>query len=200
MITGSESDKLLFDLKNGDQKAFTRIFQIYNSRLSHFAKAYVIDPDIAMNMVQDAFMNLWENCKNLKESTSINAYLYTLTRNNCLNYMKHQKVEAKYHQKITKDSLELELNYGALKRLEYDMYDFEEVQKIIDKTIDLLSPQCKQVFLLSRFENLSNVEIADKLSITVKAVEANITRALKIFRLELKDYLSLIFFFSLPHL
>jgi len=200
MITGSESDNLLFDLKKGNKKAFTQIFQIYNSRLSHFAKAYVIDPDIAMNMVQDAFLKLWENSKNLKDYTSISAYLYTLTRNNCLNYLKHQKVEAKYHQKITKNSLELELNYGALKRLEYDLYDFEEVQRIIDKTIELLSPQCKQVFLLSRFENQSNAEIAEKLGITVKAVEANITRALKIFRLELKDYLSLLFFFSLPHL
>jgi RNA polymerase sigma-70 factor (ECF subfamily) len=200
MITRSESENLLFDLKKGDKKAFTQIFQIYNSRLSHFAKAYVIDPDIAMNMVQDAFLKLWENIKELKESTSISAYLYTITRNNCLNYLKHQKVEAKYHQKIIKNSLELELNYGALKRLEYDLYDFEEVQRIIDKTIELLSPQCKQVFMLSRFENQSNAEIAEKLGITVKAVEANITRALKIFRLELKDYLSLLFFFSLPHL
>lgn len=200
MITGTETDNLLIDLKRGDKKAFTRIFQMYNSRLSYFAKEYVIDSDIAMNMVQDAFMKLWENSKNLKESTSISAYLYTITRNNCLNYLKHQKVEAKYHQKITQNSLELELNYGALKRLEYDLYDFEEVQKIIDKTIQLLSPQCKQVFMLSRFENLSNVEIAEKLAISVKAVEANITRALKIFRIELKDYLSLLFFFSLPHL
>ncbi len=200
MINGTESDKLLIDLKKGNQKAFTRIFQFYNSKLSYFAKEYVIDEEVALNMVQDAFLKLWENSKNLKDSTSINAYLYTITRNNCLNYLKHQKVEAKYHQKITKDSLELELNYGALKRLEYDLYDFEEVQKIIDHTIELLSPQCKQVFLLSRYENLTNAEIADKLGITVKAVEANITRALKIFRLELKDYLSLFFFFSLPHL
>jgi RNA polymerase sigma-70 factor (ECF subfamily) len=84
--------------------------------------------------------------------------------------------------------------------LEYDLYDFEEVQKIIDKTIESLSPQCKRVFMLSRFENLSNAEIVEKLGITVKAVEANITRALKIFRIELKDYLSILFFLSLPYL
>lgn len=200
MITGSESENLLIDLRNGDRKAFTRIFHLYNPRLSYFAREYVIDEEVALNMVQDAFLKLWENSKNLKDSTSINAYLYTLTRNNCLNYLKHQKVEAKYHQKVTTDSLALELNYGALKRLEYDLYDFEEVQKIIDQTIELLTPQCKQVFLLSRFDNLTNAEVAEKLGISVKAVEANITRALKIFRLELKDYLSLVFFFSLPHL
>lgn len=200
MITGAEADNLLIDLKRGDRKAFTRIFHLYNPRLSYFARAYVIDEEVALNMVQDAFLKLWENSKNLKNSTSINAYLYTLTRNNCLNYLKHQKVEAKYHQKVTTDTLALELNYGALKRLEYDLYDFEEVQRIIDQTIELLTPQCKQVFLYSRFDNLTNAEIAEKLGISVKAVEANITRALKIFRLELKDYLSLVFFLSMPHI
>jgi RNA polymerase sigma-70 factor, ECF subfamily len=200
MIRGLDSENLLSELKKGDKKAFTQIFQLYHSRLSHFARSYVIDPDVAVNLVQDAFLKLWENSNKLKDSTSIAAYLYTITRNNCLNYLKHQKVEAKYHQKITKNSLELDLNLGALKRLEYDLYDFEEVQQIIDRTIEMLSPQVKQVFLLSRYENLSNAEIAEKLGITVKAVEANITRALKVFRMELKDYLSLLVFFSLPHL
>ncbi len=196
----SEADNLLEKLKNGDKDAFTRIFYIYNSRLSYFAKAYVIDEDIAANLVQDAFIQLWENKKKLNDNTSVAAYLYTITRNNCLNYLKHQRVEAKYHQKVIKDGLELELNYGALRSLDYDLYDFEEVEKIIDKTIELLSPQCRQVFTMSRFENQSNVEIASKLDISVKAVEANITRALKIFRTELKDYLSLLFFLGFPFL
>jgi RNA polymerase sigma-70 factor (ECF subfamily) len=200
MITGSESDNLLIDLKNGNKNAFARVFSIYNSRLTYFAKAYVIDEEVALDLVQDAFLKLWENRKKLKDSTLPGAYLYTVTRNNCLNYLKHLKVEAKYHEKVTRNNLELELNYGALKMLEYDLYDFEEVQKIIDKTIESLSPQCKRVFMLSRFENLSNAEIVEKLGITVKAVEANITRALKIFRIELKDYLSILFFLSLPYL
>lgn len=200
MDTSSETDKLLINLKNRDQKAFAQIFRIYNARLLYFAKSYVIDEEIAGNLVQDSFLTLWENCHQLKDTTSIGAYLYTITRNTCLNHLKHLKIEAKYYKKELHNKLELELNYGALKRLEYDLYDFEEVQKIIDKTIELLSPKCKQVFLLSRFDNLSNAEIALKLDISVKAVEANITRALKIFRTELKDYLSLLFFFSLPYL
>ena len=140
----SEADNLLEKLKNGNKDAFTRIFYIYNSRLSYFAKAYVIDEDIAANLVQDAFIQLWENKKKLNDNTSVAAYLYTITRNNCLNYLKHQRVEAKYHQKVIKDGLELELNYGALRSLDYDLYDFEEVEKIIDKTIEMLSPQCRQ--------------------------------------------------------
>jgi len=196
----SEADNLLEKLKDGDKNAFTRIFYIYNSRLSYFAKAYVIDEDIAANLVQDAFIQLWDNKKKLNDNTSIAAYLYTITRNNCLNYLKHQRVEAKYHQKVINDGLELELNYGALRSLDYDLRDFEEVEKIIDKTIEMLSPQCRQVFTMSRFENQSNDQIASKLDISVKAVEANITRALKIFRTELKDYLSLLFFLGFPFL
>ncbi len=196
----SETDNLLEKLKDGDKSAFTRIFYIYNSRLSYFAKTYVIDKDIAANIVQDAFLQLWENKKKLSDNTFIVAYLYTITRNSCLNYLKHQRVEAKYHQKVIKDSLELELNYGALRSLDFDLYDFERVQAIIDKTIQLLTPQCKEVFMMSRFKNMSNAEIASKLNISVKAVEANITRALKIFRSELKDYLSLLFFLGIPFL
>ena len=200
MSIGSEADNLLENLKDGTKQAFEQIFHIYNSSLSYFAKAYVIDEEVSLNIVQDAFLQLWENRKKLNDNTSIAAYLYTITRNNCLNYLKHQRIESKYHQKTVKNALEQELNYGALRSLDYELYDFEEVQQIINKTIELLSPQCKQVFLMSRYENQTNAEIAAKLDISVKAVEANITRALKIFRTELKDYLSLMFFLGYPFL
>lgn len=200
MSIGSEADNLLENLKDGTKQAFEQIFHIYNSRLSYFAKAYVIDEEVSLNILQDAFLQLWENRKKLNDNTSIAAYLYTITRNNCLNYLKHQRIESKYHQKTVKNALEQELNYGALRSLDYELYDFEEVQQIINKTIELLSPQCKQVFLMSRYENQTNAEIAAKLDISVKAVEANITRALKIFRTELKDYLSLMFFLGYPFL
>ncbi|NJK98205.1 MAG: sigma-70 family RNA polymerase sigma factor [Bacteroidales bacterium] len=93
---------------------------------------------------------------------------------------------------------ELELNYYALMRLEIDLLDYKEILQIVEDTLKTLSPQCQQVFKMSRYENLTNAEIANKLKISQKAVEANITRALKVFRKELKDYITILILLNIP--
>jgi len=186
------SEKLLIDLKKGNEEAFTLIFNVYFLRLCRFALTYVIDESTAKNIVQDVFIKLWETRQYINENKSILAYLLTITRNSCLDHLKHKLVEHKYQNQLLKDQSELELNYNALKRLEIDLLDYQEIEQIIEKTLRTLPPQCQHVFKLSRFDNLSNAEIAEKLDIGIKAVEANITRALVIFRKELKDYLTIL--------
>ena len=192
------TEKLLNDLKNGNEKAFTAIFTDYFPRLSQFAISYVIDDSIAKNIVQDVFVKLWETRQSLRDNSPVLAYLLTITKNNCLDYLKHKQIESKYQKQVILGHKELELNYYALQRLEIDLLSYDEILKLIDKTISSLPPQCQQVFKMSRFENLSNAEIAENLNIGVKAVEANITRALKIFRKELKDYLVILLLLNIP--
>jgi RNA polymerase sigma-70 factor, ECF subfamily len=192
------TEKLLGDLKKGNEKAFTAIFNNYFSRLCQFANTYVVDEAASKNIVQDIFVQLWETKNTIRENTSIMAYLLTITKNSCLDYLKHKQVEFKYQKLVAKEQKELELNYFALKRLEIDLLDYEEIVQIIEKTLTILPPQCQQVFRMSRFENLSNTEIAGKLNVSIKAVEANITRALKIFRKELKDYISILLILNIP--
>jgi RNA polymerase sigma-70 factor, ECF subfamily len=194
----SITENLLNDLKKGNQDAYTLIFNEYFSRLSQFAATYVIDRSEAKNIVQDVFVKLWETRQNIRENTSILSYLLTITRNSCLDFLKHKQVEYKYQKLVVKNHNELELNYYALKRLEIDLLDYNEIEQIIERTLSALSPQCQQVFRMSRFENLSNPEIAEKLEIGIKAVEANITRALKIFRNELKDYITILVLLNIP--
>jgi len=194
----SITENLLNDLKKGNQDAYTLIFNEYFSRLCQFAATYVIDPSEAKNIVQDVFVKLWETRQNIRENTSILSYLLTITKNSCLDFLKHKQVEYKYQKLVVKNHNELELNYYALKRLEIDLLDYNEIEQIIEKTLSSLSPQCQQVFRMSRFENLSNPEIAEKLEIGIKAVEANITRALKIFRNELKDYITILILLNIP--
>ena len=92
-------------------------------------------------------------------------------------------------RKVKKNYEDLLLNYEALSQLDFEKTDFETIESIINETVESMAPRCKEVFELSRYENLSNKEIAEKLSITVKAVEANISRALKQLRTNLKEYL-----------
>jgi RNA polymerase sigma-70 factor (family 1) len=192
------SGKLFDGLKNGDEKSFSVIFNEYFQRLCQFASTYVVDEAVAKNIVQDVFVKLWENRQNIKEGTSFLSYLLTITKNNCLDYLKHKQVEYKYQKQVAGYQNELELNYYALQRLEIDFLEYDEIICIVEKTLRTLPPQCQQVFRMSRLENLPNAEIALKLGIGQKAVEANITRALKIFRKELKDYITVLVFLNIP--
>lgn len=193
-----ENIQLYEALRKGDERAFEAVFRAYYPRLCQFAKTYINDTSVSKNMAQDAFMRLWENRETLREGGSVIAYLLTLTRNCCLDYLKHLQVELKHSNKVAKNFSESELNYQALKRLEIDLLDYTEIERIINTTLETLPPQCRQVFSMSRFENLSNSEISEKLDISVKAVEANITRALKIFKAELKDYIAILVLLNIP--
>lgn len=189
---------LIADLRNGDEKAFTTFFSEYFYQICQFAVTYVKDDDVAKNLVQDAFVKLWENKESISEGSSIFSFLLTITKYDCLNYLKHQQVENKFRKRSEENQKRLELNYFALQQLEIDNIDYEKMMEIVEETINSLPPQCQQVFRLSRFGNHTNKEIADKLNIGVKAVEANITRALKIFRENLKDYVVCLIIFNIP--
>jgi RNA polymerase sigma-70 factor (ECF subfamily) len=192
------TEKLLNDLKEGNENAFNIIFNNYFARLCQFAITYVIDEAAAKNIVQDVFVKLWENRKNIRGNTSFLSYMLTITKNYSLDYLKHKQIEYKYQKRAADYQSELELNYYALQRLEVDLLEYEEIVQIIEKTLNTLPPQCQQVFRLSRLENLSHAEIASKLGIGQKAVEANITRAIKVFRKELKDYIPILILLNIP--
>jgi RNA polymerase sigma-70 factor (family 1) len=192
-----DTEKVLLDIKAGNQEAFTSVFNHYFTRMTRFARTYVLDDAVARNLTQDAFMKLWENRKSIRDGSSTISYLLTIVKNNCLDYLKHLQIEHKYSQTIKRSITELELNYQALKRLEVDLLDYNEIEQTIQTTLESLPPQCRKVFMMSRFEDLSNSEISEKMGITVKAVEANITRALKVFRVLLKDYLVVLMFLDI---
>ncbi|MFZ5429185.1 MAG: RNA polymerase sigma-70 factor [Bacteroidota bacterium] len=176
-------------IKEGDEKAFEIIFRTYYSRLVRFANEYVKDSEISRNLVQNAFMKLWENRTGLKETDAINGYLYTLTKNESISYLRHLKVSQKFAGKIQAEFDNLMLNLDALSDLDFNTFDMTRLELAISKILEELPERCREVFILSRIEQLKNKEIAEKLQISNKAVESNITRALKIFRDQLKDYL-----------
>lgn len=186
------------NLRSGNEQAFVSLFTTYFPRLCRFASVYIPNKNDAQDIAQGVFIKLWEARNLIREDTSIPAYLLTITKNSCLDYLKHQQIEIKYHQKVLQQQSETELNYNSLNRLDVDLMDYEEINGIIERTMENLSPQCKQVFKMSRYDNFTNSEISEKLGISQKAVEANITRALKIFRSELKDYLSLLILLNIP--
>jgi len=180
---------LLERLKLGDEIAFKVIFKKYYSRLYYFIREFIPFDDISENIVQDTFFTLWNKRKELKDGSNLNAYLFTVAKNNCLYKLRDQRYRQKLFVVNSLDQNELEMNMEVLNNLDSSSYTFEEIERIIEKTLEELPPQCKKVFILSRFEDRKNKEIAEELNISVKVVEKHISKGLKKFKESLKDYL-----------
>lgn len=181
----------LLNKKNG--AAFDVVFTVYYPRLVAFAKQYVQEDD-ALNFVQDAFITLLDKSPVFLNENQLESYLYTNVKNNCLMFLRHEKVKKKYsNHKITAE-LQSGLNAEALERLDTSPIAFGEIEQIINDTLGKLPPRCREIFIQSRMEGRKNAEVAGMLNITEKAVEAQITKALKVFKIALKDYLALLIF------
>ena len=188
----SISSDILHLLNKKQDAAFEVVFNIYYPRLVYFAKVYVPDYE-AKNLVQDAFVSMWERKPEFLSEAQLQSYLYTNVKNNCLMFLRHEKVKKKYAESSAYQKQNL-LHQTALKQIDTTVITFQEIEKIIEQTLAELPGRCREVFVLSRIEGKKNQEIANELSISLKAVEAQITKALKTFRLTLKDYLPLVAF------
>jgi len=173
-------------IQRGDLKEFEKIFREYYSLLCHYAFRFVKNSDQAEDIVQDLFFQLWENREKLEIHTSLRAYLYRATYYNSLQLIRKQGVKNQFEEYLKNNKKEYSLLTEAVEE--------QEVNAIIQQTLKSLPDRCCQIFKMSRFEGLKYHEIADKLSISVKTVEANMGRALKDFRKSLKDYVGAILF------
>lgn len=169
------------------RKEFELIYNRYFSFFFDVAFHFLHDEDDAKNMVQEAFIKLWETSVYTKAEQEIKNYLFILIRNRCLNILRNRKKNHK--DKDVHKYLLASINYRLLDETGEDILLYQELFTAVQNAISNLSPQCKEAFSLSRFDDLTNKEIAEKLNITVKAVEANITRALKQLRSDLSIYL-----------
>lgn len=190
--------ELLKKLENDDEIAFKVIFNKYYSMLYYFILEFVTFDDIAENIVQDTFFTLWNKRHELKDNSNLNAYLFTVARNNCLYRLRDQRYKQKLFISNSLSQDELEMSMSVLNMLDPSTYTFDEIDRIIERTLEELPPQCKKVFILSRFEEKKNKEIAEELNISVKVVEKHISKGLKKFRVSLKDYLPFVAYLFIP--
>ena len=180
---------LMMSLREGKKIAFEEIYRDYLGVMYHLSLQYLPDRKDSEDILQDTFMKLWEIRETLNEQSNIRNFLYTITKNNCLNYLRNQKIVFKHQENIK--YLEMQFNYEALERLGNYM-EFEELRDRIENVIADLPDDLRETFRLSRFEELRYKEIAEKQSISIKTVEARMTKTLRILRHELKDYVTII--------
>jgi RNA polymerase sigma-70 factor (ECF subfamily) len=176
-------DKLAIKIIRGEEQAFELFFHKSYLRLCQFANKFLNNPEEAREVVQEAFIALWEKREMIDPEESLLSYLFKVVQNKSINKLRHKHVEAGYvdvlkvvyseHNDITPVESLLAL----------------ELDEAIGKTVAGLPPQCRKVFELSRYNGLRYSEIAGAMDISVKTVEAHMSKALGILRDELKNYL-----------
>ncbi len=143
--------------------------------------------DESKNLVHDVFIAVWEKYEDLPEDTNFRSYLFTSTRNRCLNYIRDRK-------KV----VPLEGAHEQVTASEDNSFEARELEKEIELAINILPEKCRIVFEMSRYEELKYAEIAEKMNISVKTVEAHMSKALNMLRKALVNFLSLLLFIFNP--
>jgi RNA polymerase sigma-70 factor, ECF subfamily len=182
------ADELFDQIREDDQKAFERLFSIYFPRLNDFANKVVRDDGISQDIVQEVFLKIWEKRAQI-QSINIEAFLFRLVRNGCIDYIKYLKVINNRMDKIRISSKIEELYRIDFIGDEPYLLIEKELNAKIEKAIQGLPDRCREVFLLSRMDGLKNREIAEKLNISIKNVERHLTRAIHSFRDNLSEEL-----------
>ncbi|UCS92378.1 RNA polymerase sigma-70 factor [Echinicola marina] len=169
-----------------DEKVFEKTFKGYFQGLHAYASVLLKDGDEAEEIVQNVFLKLWEKREKIQIESSLKAYLYQMVYRDSMNALRHEKVKHK-HQNITK------YQSASAPILKDEGHDAELMENL-KRALESLPEKCRKVFLLSRYESLKYQEIADRLGVSVKTVEAHMGKALKHLRVELADFLPILLF------
>ncbi|MBC9796426.1 RNA polymerase sigma factor [Sinomicrobium weinanense] len=178
------TEKLIEHLKKGEEKAYVFLVDKFHRRLFAYAHTLIHDHAAAEDIVQNVFLKTWQYRDKLNSKYSIQSFLFSAVYNQFVNTYKKDKstilLELKYHETM----------YDVVDKM--DESTLERLLNIVTREIEKLPPKCRQVFTLSKKEGLTNKEIADYMDISVKAVEAQITKGFNILRKELGEKYELI--------
>lgn len=178
--TYSDQD-LVTMLKAGNEDAFTEIYSRYSLILYRQANKMLRDQEASEDLVQDLFITLWDKAGQLRAEVNLAGYLYVAVRNKVFKLIEKGKVRNDYLSAIAKYATEVSTET-------IDHLDEKELQLILQREIDRLPPRTKEVFELSRNQNLSYAEIAFQLGISDKTVKKQINNALKVLKSKLGIY------------
>lgn len=166
--------ELLHQLKKGNEKAYHAAFHTYFPVLVAFANKYTSDLDMSREIVQVVFVKLFEKRQSLEITISLKSYLYKMVYNDCLNAIKSKKIISGHHTQYAQQ-MDLLTDFQ-------DVMEQTENELRIYKALDKLPPQCKLIIQQSRLEGKKNKEIAEELNISIRTVETQISKALKLLK------------------
>lgn len=174
-------------IKMGDHVAYEKVFRAYYRSMTSYAFRFLGNVPDSESVVQDVFLRLWQNRMDISITSSLQNYLFKSVKNQCVNFLEHERIKSRYQTIVIQH--------------EADRNDFSEffpepdLMKRIESAIVALPPKRQEIFRMAREQGLKYREIADRLSLSVKTVETQMTMALKQLRIALKVYKHMVLFF-----
>ncbi len=181
---------IIVQLKNGDERVFEQVYKEYYARLFHYLKGYIDETEEIKDIVQNAFISLWNNRMTLSDDDShICSWLFTVVKNQCLNYIRDKESRLRIQSRIEfLESEKLRWQAQSLHAFIPESINLSELQQRVENAVKGMPEQCRRIYLLSREDGLSHKEISLRLNISPKTVESQITKALRILRSKFNDY------------
>lgn len=172
-----EEQHLVSRIRNHDVAAYEALFNHYYIPLTVFANSWLDAPQDARDLVQDLFVKLWEQRAEFTVQVSLKAYLYRSVRNAALNYKRKEQTREGHHQTFAETTDQVDFR---------DRIEEAEQTVLIHEAIRSLPEQCGKIFRMSRFQGIRNAEIAERLKLSKRTIETQISKALRVLRSQLK--------------
>lgn len=174
---------------------FEEVYIAHYSRMKYFAQEYVIREEDAENIVQDVFMDLWENSALISSHTNMFSFLFTSVKNRCIDFLRRNTVAQKVKNKIQDEhSLLFEMKLQSLEYLDDKIFASTDIETIVQNAINSLPDRCRQIFVLNKIEGKKQKQIAEQLEISIHTVESQMSIANRRLKELLKDYIPLLIF------
>lgn len=186
-VSDINNEGFINSINEGNETSFEILVNLYRSKLQFIAAQYINNKEDAEEIIQNVFIKVWSK-KNIH--SNINGYLYMVTRNACLDYLRTKKQLLNIENNLAQ--LEASINYTAFSDDAASLIIEKELYQAVLKSIDQLSPKCKAVFVKSRLEGLNHKEISKNMHISTKTIETHITKALRCLRISLREFLTLL--------
>ncbi len=176
---------------NGDKEAFDKVFQTYYGKLLSFVGAYINDVNDTEDIVQNSFVTLWEKRSEIKSDSHIAPLLFRIAKNTTLDFLRHRSVINKHSQGVRDEIVFInsQLNAIAMEEIDETRFKYNNIKSKVRVILMSLPIGDRKIFVLSRFNNLTNSEIAELLNLSPKTIEKRLSITLRIFKSHFKIFI-----------
>jgi RNA polymerase sigma-70 factor (family 1) len=181
--SNSDQSKLLYELSQGNELAFTKLYNEYKNVVFSTALKITKSRILAEEVVQDVFLKIWQNHENLAEITNIENYLFIISRNHIFDMIK----------KIARDtSIVVDSNYKSTSTNDTeDAIKDDQYNIILNQIVDQLPPQQQKIYKMAKWDGLSHQKIGEDLGISTETVKKHMAQALKFVRTKISPYMNM---------
>lgn len=187
----------IHEIRIGKASAFKEVVEQFWPRLFKFCNIYISDPEVSKDIIQEAFLSLWENKQNLSEETELITYLMVVCRNKCFNYIRDRRIEFHIDRELSEEEIYLKASSYTFENESSVLLDTLDLHSAIENALSTLRPKTREIFHLRYYEGMMINEISEQTNLAGKTVEYHITRALKVLQSKLSpsEFYFIILFF-----